>query len=142
MGLRHLAEAMRLRFQTAQPGDVVPELLNRQVQVWKKGSGDPDKEIEQVLWLDLRHLIYCDGFRYGDGNCTKQFAVQNYWVAKRPKLQDINELMKDSPHRQEDMARMLVGDVPDLDDEDLSIDELDERAQAVAVIVDRGRRQK
>merc|ERR1719487_2882134 len=69
MGLRHLAEAVRLKYPKAAPGYQVQELLNKQVQVWKKGSGDESKAVEEVLWLDLQQVVYCNGFSYGDGNC-------------------------------------------------------------------------
>lgn len=147
MGLEHLVETMRVKHPASAPGTPVPESFNSQINMWKVGSGDEADRRKKVVWLDLgfsntshglkQPLVYCDALRHGDSNCADSAIA--YWSGYRPSLEDLDRLVKDSDYRKGDMQRISV---PDLRDSDLSREEIWGRTTSLAILVDRGLKQK
>lgn len=138
MGLESLAATMRLKFPDAAPGMLVPDSVVRQIEVWKRGNGQ-DNSAHNLLWLDVRHLVFCDSLSQGASNCTRPSTdVPMYWQGLRPSFSKLEDMFDETDHRIEDMERISI---PDLSDEDLDEDTLNERTSAIAVIVDRSRSQ-
>ncbi|CAE8584646.1 unnamed protein product, partial [Polarella glacialis] len=127
-GLRFCDEVAQ-QIGNVSAGTPVPQLLEEQVEVWKAGVGeDPARRI--VLYLDLHKQVYCNELTSPSLTCTSSPAFSG----QRTSLEDVDKDLIASKYRPVDI---LIVRVPDLDNEDISADELNAQTTSVAVLLDR-----
>mmetsp|Transcript_10023 Transcript_10023/g.22490 ORF Transcript_10023/g.22490 Transcript_10023/m.22490 type:complete len:1179 (-) Transcript_10023:11-3547(-) len=123
-GLEHLDELVDIRVPSRVMGTSIPELVQDQVQVWSSGVGGSNR---RLVYLDLRHQIYCSQFEFEGHWCGEA----TLWGERRGSLTDIDEAVEKSDYRVMDLKLILQ---PDLKDQDLNDEERNAMTNTVAVI--------
>jgi len=131
-GLGLLTAAGRHRFQDARAGDLIPSQVVQQVNAWM-GKGEPDSINGQVRYLDVMKKVYCNEFP-SSVHPTYQVCADDdrpkYWGIRR-NLDSIDDDIFGSDFRLRDLSSFRA---PELGDDGLSAEELNNRTDSAAVI--------